>query len=482
MVTSSKSNSFKPWNPAGPPIEPDSLQGLIFALEGTEGLTVLLNGPTGCKYYHGAISEGQTVRDRDFDPLSLPMNWYFGQARVPCTYLDNGDYVYGSERKLIEALEYFRDAPETGMLCIVNSPGASLIGDDLRSIAQRTLGDRPFVTVETPGFSLDWCQGHELGARVLVEQLALSGGKTRPRSQTPEQERGQEQGHVPARAAEQVQANVSARSQAPELPNPKPRANILGLSLFHRYHTGDVEAVRQLVESCGLSVGCVLCAGGSIQEVGEIGKADLNVVVHPELGLAPARFLEERFGTPYYVCDGPPVGFDAAEQVGRDLAKVAGGDASALLRESRKARRRAFSSISHLNSITGLPKGVTYAVEGTYSQLYSYVKFLTEYFAMVPVALVPSCPQSDVWRGQLEGLLETYGCQDALSNDPVAAAPELAFGSATLITRLRLANIEFSGVETMLPTLGYIDVVPKTHLGTQGALLLVESVLNGLLF
>ena len=135
MATSSKSNSFKPWNPASSPIEPDSLQGLIFALEGTEGLTVLLNGPTGCKYYHGAISEGQTVRDRDFDPLSLPMNWYFGQARVPCTYLDNGDYVYGSERKLIEALEYFRDAPETGMLCIVNSPGASLIGDDLRSIA-----------------------------------------------------------------------------------------------------------------------------------------------------------------------------------------------------------------------------------------------------------------------------------------------------------------------------------------------------------
>ena len=460
MATSSKSNSYKPWDFAGVPIGPDSLQGLIFALEATEGLTVLLNGPTGCKYYHGAISEGQIIREHDFDPLSLPMNWYFGQARVPCTYLDNGDYVYGSEQKLTEALEYFRDASDAGVLCIVNSPGASLIGDDLRAIARRTLGDRAFMTVETPGFSLDWCQGHELGARALVEQLVLSGEET----------------------LDQARAHAPVQSQASGLPSLKPRVNILGLSLYHRYHVGDVEAMRQLVESCGASVGCVLCAGGSVQEVSKIGEADLNVVVHPELGLATARFLEERFGTPYYVCDGPPIGFDATEQFGRDLAKAVGGDASELLHESRRARRRAFSSISHLNSITGLPKGVTYAVEGTYSQLYSYAKFFTEYFAMVPVALVPSCPQSDIWRGKLEALLETYGCQGALSNDPVAAAPELAFGSATLITRLKLANVEFSGVETMLPTLGYIDVVPKTHLGTQGALLLVESVLNGLVF
>lgn len=64
------------------------------------------------------------------------------------------DVGFQSSVKPTEVLEHFHDTPETGMPCIVNSPGAALIGDDVRAIAQRTLGDRPFLSVETPGFSL----------------------------------------------------------------------------------------------------------------------------------------------------------------------------------------------------------------------------------------------------------------------------------------------------------------------------------------
>ena len=47
------------------------------------------------------------------------------------------DVGFQSSVKLTEAIGYFRDTPETGMPCIVNSPGAALIGDDARAIAQR---------------------------------------------------------------------------------------------------------------------------------------------------------------------------------------------------------------------------------------------------------------------------------------------------------------------------------------------------------
>ena len=442
-----------------PGIEPDSLSGVVFALEGTEGTTVLLNGPTGCKCYHSSISDSQTFRQFEFDPLNFPLTWYFGQPRVPCTYLDNGDYVYGSERKLEEALEYFGAAPQTGMLCIVNSPGAALIGDDLEGIARRILGDKPFMTLETPGFSEGMCAGFEKAACALADCLADG-----------------------AADAGADTTGAGAGAGAGERGREATAVNVLGLSLYQRHYAGDVAELRRLLETMGLRVNCMLGAGGSIDEVRALPHAALNIVVHPELGLKTAQHLEERFGTPYFTCDGLPIGFDATERFARSVARLAGADAEPVLAECRDARKRAFSFVSRLNSLTGLPTGVPFAVEGTYSELAAYTEFLLEYLALVPVALVPAFPQADCARGRLQRLLDEAGFADALGRDPDAAAPELFFGSGATIARLRLAGLRFSGVETMLPTLGYLDVVPKTHLGPQGALHLVESVLNGLLF
>ena len=426
------------------PIEPDSLSGVIFALEGVEGTTVLLNGPTGCKYYHSSISDSQTFRQLDFDPLSFPLTWYFGQPRVPCDYLDNGDYVYGSEKKLTEALEYFGKAPEVGMLCIVNSPGAALIGDDLEGIARRALDGKPFMTLETPGFSEGMCAGHEKAACAIADALA---------------------------------------DDTDDCAAPDPRTvNVLGLSLYQRHYTGDIAEIRRLLEAMGLTVNCMLCASGTVDEVRALPHAALNIVIHPELGLKTAQHLQARFGTPYFVCDGLPIGFAATERFARDIAQVTGADPAPVFNECREARKRAFSYISRLNSLTGLPTGVPFAAEGTFSELAAYTEFFLEYLALVPVALTPTFPQADCERARLETLLEDAGFADVLGRDPAQEAPELFFGSGATIARLRLASVRFSGVETILPTLGYLDVVPKTHLGPQGALQLVESVLNGLLF
>lgn len=446
----------------GAPIEPDSLSGVVFALEGVEGTTVLLNGPTGCKYYHSSISDSQTFRQFEFDPLNFPLTWYFGQPRVPSTYLDNADYVYGSERKLTEALEYFGSAPETGMICIVNTPGAALIGDDLEGIARRTLGDRPFLTIETPGFSEGMCAGFERAACALVDCLL------------PEYD---------AHAVDPVDeaADDAAVGKADGFAAAR-TVNVLGLSLYQRHYTGDVREIRRLLEAMGLRVNCLLCAGSTLDEVRALPQAALNIVIHPEFGLVTAKHLEERFGTPYLVCEGLPIGFEATERFARDIARMAGGDPQPVLEECRRARARAFSYISRLNSLTGLPTGVPFAVEGTYSELAAYTEFFTEYLALVPVSLTPAFPQADCARKRLEQMLADMGFSGSLGCDPADAEPELFFGSGMTIAQLRLAGLRFSGVETMLPTLGYLDVVPKTHLGPRGALLLVESVLNGLLF
>ena len=89
-------------------ITPDSFSGLIFGFEGVKNAVVLLNGPTGCKYYHSSTVDNQCLCQSEFDPLNYSELWYFGQPRVPCTSIDKRDYVYGSRDKLTEALSFIK--------------------------------------------------------------------------------------------------------------------------------------------------------------------------------------------------------------------------------------------------------------------------------------------------------------------------------------------------------------------------------------
>ena len=98
-------------------ISPDSLTGMIFALEGVRKTVVLLNGPMGCRFYHSTTSQFITVHPALYLPLeeggkrvpvdySFLNDWFFRQERVPSTYLDGYDYVYGTKEKVAAALSY----------------------------------------------------------------------------------------------------------------------------------------------------------------------------------------------------------------------------------------------------------------------------------------------------------------------------------------------------------------------------------------
>lgn len=209
-------------------ITPDGMSGLIFGLEGITDGIVLLNGPSGCKFYHSATSDNQFIRQLEFDPLNYPERWYFGQPRVPCTSLDNGDYVYGSESKLREALTFLRENVKFEILFVVNSPGAALIGDDIRRIAETEIVDRPVITYETPGFSENICKGYVKAGKKLVGQVVKdAGGITEKRTK-------------------------SCFGDSVK----KPVVNVIGLNLFRRHSFGDVLEIKKILNLIGAEAGC----------------------------------------------------------------------------------------------------------------------------------------------------------------------------------------------------------------------------------
>lgn len=528
----------------------DSLTGMIFAAEGISGVIVLLNGPTGCRFYHSTTSQFLCLRsavhriaaDGSREPVVLNyMNdWFFRQSRVPCTHLDGYDYVYGTAEKVREGLRYMKESIPFDLLVIVNSPGASLIGDNLRELAGEILQEKPCVVLESPGFSESYAEGYSHAALEILQQLPLSrikqeaGSDSRLRigqettsdaekrikqEEAPDtrQSIGQEAAPGAVKRSEQEAAldaekridqeialDAEKKIEQGEAPDAEKKneqetasdtglrtgqkaqekgksVNILGLSIWNRYYEGDRSELIRLLKLCGIEVNCVLCGGCSLEELLRLPEADLNLVIDPQLGKETARYLEQEYGMASIICPALPIGFDATEQLLSAVCEQLGAEEKVWRTECEQARARAWYKINDIYEMCGMPKGVPFAVEGSASQVCAYTEFFAGYLGMLPECL-SVCGEADLeLTGKLEKLADRYGAGAALRRDILDTRAELVFGDANTIAALKTTDRVFCGIEISLPGMGYVDVTLKTHLGIQGALFLTEQVLNGLM-
>ncbi len=407
-------------------IRPDSLTGMIFAIEGIRNAMVMLNGPMGCKFYHSTTSQFLSLRPMLYLPLQgedgtrkVPVDYnylndfFFRQPRVPCTALDGYDYVYGTSEKVAEALHYIHDQVEFDLLAVVNSPGASLIGDNLKELVDEILPDRICIVLESPGYSLEFDSGY---ADASLELLKQCKGLIRERQK-----------------------------------QEKKKVNLLGLSIWERYLEGDREEWKRLLGLCGIEVNCCLCAENTMEEMKNILQADLNVVIDPARALETAKYLKAEYGQEYYSCDLLPVGFASTEKIITDICRLLDRDMTAFRRDSERTRAVCFSKINDIYHMCGLPKGAAFAVVGSEAQEKAFSEFFTEYMGMTKTKKEEA---------------------------------ELVFADGNTIAQLKLlerGGHSFCGIEINLPGMGYTDVYPKTQMGIRGAAFLTEQVLNGLM-
>lgn len=445
--------------PCSKSITPDGLSGMIFALEGIKNAIVLLNGPMGCKFYHSTTSQFLALRPPLYLPASedgekIPVgynflnNWFFRQSRVPCTWLDGYDYVYGTADKVRDGLLYLREHVNFELLAIVNSPGASLIGDNLEELVRETLPDCLCVILESPGYSTDFCTGYETALMELFRQVGP---------------------HIWTKTTQPTENSLQRR------------VNLLGLSIWQRYWEGDLAELKRLFALCGIAVNCCPAAQNSMEELSRLPEADLNVVVYPEMASRVAELLQETCGTPYYVCPGPPVGFSQTEDIFSAICRILGADVSPLITESEQARALSWFKIDGLHQMYGLPAGALFAVQGSLSQVYTLSRFFMEYLGMIPDCLSVTEGSEPALREQLNTLLQKYRAGQPEQKDILDTRAELVFGDGNTIAALKTRKQAFCGIEISQPGMGYTDVLPKTQTGIQGSLFLIEQVLNGLM-
>lgn len=417
--------------------EPDGFTGTLLAVEGIENAKAVLNGPTGCKLYHAYLSDCQYPRASSFDPLSFSDEFYFGQPRLPCTYLDEGDYVAGSAEKLKRILPSIPSL-RGGPLVLVNSPGASLIGDDLERFIDEAGVSKHCLAIENANYSASLCKGFSDTVIRILEWLGL-----------------ERQGPQPG------------------------KVNLIGISLYHSNWDSSVKELKSLLALLGLEVISVVCAGTSTEELFMSTSASCNIVVFHEYGLGIAQWYERHFSIPYVSSpEGAPVGFDATLAWIVQIADAMGLDASHAIAFLRQAKKEQYRKIARFHSLTGLPKGASFALKADASIALPLTKWLYNYLGMVPVCV--DIPPNTNDRAMLSEFLDGTGFGGALSAFNSNEHADVVFADGHTVIIMQERKLCKAGIEISLPSSGYVDFLPRTYVGISGALFLLEEILNGL--
>ncbi|WP_010255957.1 nitrogenase component 1 [Treponema primitia] len=428
-------------------IAPDSFTGAIFALEGISDACVVLNGPTGCKFYHSAISDSQFLRTASYNPLEFIEGFYFGQPRVPSTYLDGNDYVFGGGEKIANIL---RTVVKKGyaLIAVINSPGAALIGDDLSRFLEEEVKDIPCFSMENTGFSGSFGLGYQNAIIGAMKAIGLRS------------------------------TGLTSEGEAK-----KKTVNLLGLCIYQKYYDQNYLTLKNLLGLCDIEVIAAPGAGDDTAALRRMAEAALNVIVYPEYGRMIAEFLHKEYGMPC-LCpeEGPPMGFDAASSFVRQVCEALGADPGKALELIDRARARAYLYLSRFSSLLGLPKGTLFSLKAEASTAYALTKWLCGYLGMIPAA-ISVLPESDTeFTEKLRIFLTGIHYQETLQKSIIETTTHILLGDGNTVAELKLYGQRFCGIEIMLPVLGYLDITEKTIFGGQGALFLLEQILNGLRF
>lgn len=421
-------------------IMPDAFAGAIYAVEGIRDAALLLNGPTGCKFFYGAVAGRRMPRGLDFDPVAVPEKFFFRQDRIPCTYLDGHDYVYGAEEKIKEMLKLVQKERDYKFITLLNSPGAALIGDDLERFLSEEVKDIPYMAIESIPPSEAFAKGFQSTLIQILQTIEWSEKKE----------------------------------------HQKKRVNLLGFHIYQKHFEGDIEEIKRLLSLMNVEVNTVFAAGDRVKQVQSFRDADLNLIVYPEYGHELAKYLKEEADMPYLTLEHPPIGFDATMKFLHQVADYFGKETNAVEEEVGRARGRAWQSLNYFSALTGLPKGASFGVKADPSQTLSLLKFLHAYMGMIPIKIQVNNMADEVFSQAIEDYLKQHRMDFALENDWEDIPLSLLFSDGNTICAQKYNHPDMQGIEVALPELGYEELLPRTLLGTRGALYLIEMVINAL--
>jgi nitrogenase molybdenum-iron protein beta chain len=221
--------------------------------------------------------------------LDFGTSGHFSSGVFPCSNISEAEIVFGGEQRLRETIDGALKVIDADLYAVFTSCASEIIGDDSEEVAGEFRKDgHPVIHVSTAGFKGNNYVAHEWLLEALFDQyLPLSG---------------------PHRI-EKGLVNVFA-----------------SLPLHDPFWAGNYDALEGLLADIGLQANIIFGYGRGLQSVDKVPYAEFNLVVNPWLGLDSVKFLEQKYGTPYFHWPSLPIGPDETGKFLKAVSEFAGLD------------------------------------------------------------------------------------------------------------------------------------------------------------
>ncbi|WP_440445678.1 nitrogenase component 1 [Phascolarctobacterium succinatutens] len=381
---------------------PSDRMGIIWSLLAVQGTIVLEYGPAGTTHYSMGLYGGLGLRF---------------QNRLFTTHMSEDDVVMGDVTRLEEAIIELDKSYAPKVIFVVASSVTAVIGTDIKGVCRYMQNEvkAKLVAFEQGGFRGDYSVGLAETYKLLVRNL-------------PQKDVAQEAGVY----------------------------NIIGASAWRYRMASDIWEVKSLLdEALGLSCNACLCCDTSVEELENMCLAQVNIVLGNE-GLAAAKYLQEKFGTPYVYA--VPYGYNGTLSFLAQVGEAVGREPDSMVLLRLQTKEKSLSRLS-LFTMMGNNKPKKAVVKGDYDLVQGVSAFLEQGGITVlhkmcahslkaiaePAADVEAYAEESDWLHVIRGLQDTL-----ILADDVALLQADADNAKVLIS----APFMNSAVATHLPFMG----------------------------
>jgi len=411
-------------------IEPDGMVGAIIASESLGLTNTMINGAGGCR------SRAQIMM-HDLIPSYYPENqkccrskYFSRQSRLPCTYLNNDDIIFGTAVKVADGIESVTRVTGKRTL-LLDTLGASLICTDYSGLTGSEETDPIFIQSDLSGMSIS--EGYDTVVSAILSSVKMEEGKDHS-------------------------------------------VNLLGYGLMDVGWEAGADELCSLLEAMGIRVNCVLGCIPSKEEVLSLPKAELNVLVHPEYSIRTAEMLKERYGTEYLrPSKGAPVGYPALRSFVKEVAERMGTDPAPALKIIDKDAEFVHRRLMNFDRMPFGLHSKGFVIEGDSSVAYPLTVWMMETFGMSPRHIKVT---DEEYLPEIREYLDSCGFSDALMGIP--GDVELYFVDGMKALQGRYESTTAGYVEIRIPRGRFFDLLDRTLVGTKGCRYILDEVFNGI--
>ena len=247
------------------PVYTADVSGVCSALYELGGM-VVMHDPSGCNSTYNTHDE---------------IRWYDQDSLIFITGLSEIDAILGNDEKFIQDIEEAARELKPAFIALAGSPIPYMSGTDFPALARIIEADTGIPTFAVPTNGMhDYVRGAGMALEKLAERFITE-------------------------RSEKIQPHT---------------VNLLGVTPLDFGPQCCVDILKDNIERCGWKVLSTWAMGDTLETLVQAGEAEVNLVVS-SVGLRTARYLKEKFGTPYVV--GTPL-WGTAEKIAASLEQKEG--------------------------------------------------------------------------------------------------------------------------------------------------------------